>query len=1081
EWAENGEGERSRLEYDRAGAVTAVVDPAGYRTRIRRETAGRRTETTLVPGAPPEVRRFDEAGRLIELTDPAGSTWRTEYDTAGRIRREVAPDGTETVYTYRYLSPGVEVTRTDPLGNDWILQFDASGRRTGAVDPSGAATTFVRDAAGRITSVIDAHGYRRDYAYDAHGNVLAQTDAYGNRRVFTYDSLGNATSLTLPTGETTRFGHDALGRRLWTEDPLGNRTRFTYDAVGNLLETETPTGLIRRFAYDAAGRTVARVEPDGATYRYEYDRRGRLSAEVDPTGGIRRYEYEENARAGVTAEINRLGGRRTLSYGATGRIDSITDFNGVRHDFDYDPLGRLIREVAEGAVVRAFEYDARGAVVRAVGPEAVLDFEYDGRGLLVETRDREAEIAVSYDHDAAGRRTRLLMEGYEIETTYGNMGEIREVTFRDASAFGGGQGRVALEYDESLRERSRRFSDNLIAERHYDEAGRPAGVVHRRGGSAAGAVLDAEAYVYDRDGRRIYTVDEAGALSAYRYDSAGRLEAAFYPYDQGVVESHLRHLKATGLVPPVAEADQIGRTGPPALREGITLSLKEAEMLQEVMDQVLPRRKHGPDHAQGVWGESFTYDERGNLTEMATPLGAIDFAYDEADRQVRAGAVSAAYDAAGNVTRRSIGSAVLEYEYDVRHRMTRVAGVTPDGREVEVRYGYDAFGRRTFRHEVPVDAGQAPSSAAEALARTVYQGLSFLPLAVLEGGAVTGAVREGGAAPKPRRGAGLRSRVESDHGSAFPSRLQIAALAVAVGESPAAVVGSDQVTYLGVDVLGSVTVRVTGGARGGAGEDLEYRAFGAVRAGAVRGALSFGYTGKILDAAAAVYDYGLRDYAPSAHRFTTVDPLRAGANWYAYVHNNPVNLIDRLGLEASIPSNFPLDSSVQVFRSDGNIDQLAFDQRYGFGLDTGTQSCQSVAVCNLYAQETVGGMTVEQLDVVVSVSVTAGYLEDEGGSVTDFSGLSRTIATQLDRDDYYEYIYPAPEYERLTMTEEDFNQSNAVAGVVRLDNQTLQTTHFVTQVDADVYDPLPVDRAAAPGYEVVEVRPLQLLGLNPGF
>ncbi len=1128
EWTENGAGERTRFDRDGAGEVTAAIDPAGHRTRIRRDTAGRTILTTAVPGAPPEVRRFDEAGHLIELSDPDGSTWRYEYDPAGRIRRESAPDGGETTYTYRHLTPGMEVTRTDPLGNDWVLRFDAAGRRIGAVDPTGAETSFERDAAGRITTVIDAHGNRRSYVYDAVGNVLARMDAYGNGRTFTYDALGHPASVTLPTGETTRFGYDALGRRRWIEEPLGNRTHFTYDVAGNLLATETPMGLTRRFTYDAAGRAVARIEPDGATYRYEYDARGRTTGEIDPTGSVRRYEYEENARGNLIAEVNRLGARRTISYGAAGRIDSMTDFNGVLHDFDYDPAGRLIREVAEGEVVRAFEYDVRGDLVRAASPAAALEFDYDERGLLVESRDRDAEVAVAYEYDAAGRRTRVLTEGYEIATSYGAMGEVREVAFDDGSAFGAGEGRIRLEYDESLRERVRRFAGSLVAERHYDEAGRLAGVVHRGGGGVAGEVLDAEAYVYDRDGRRIYTVDEAGGLTAYRYDTAGRLAAALYPHEDGVVASHLRQLKAVGMVSPPAQADRLGTIGAATGSRGgsrgssvavagrITIPSEERDLIREVTEQVLPRRKGGTFLSREMWGESFTYDERGNLTGVATPLGTIGFAYDAADRQVRAGALSVAYDAAGNVTRRAVGAAALEYDYDARHRMTRIHGRTPEGRDIDLRYGYDALDRRSYRLDVPsgdrtesATAGTGGPAATAApgtatLERAVYQGFSFMRLATLEAhgvGSVQGDFSGVDAPslpgrlprPKPRRGAGPRSRVDAGQGAAVLTRLEMAAVAVSVQQVPAAVVSPRQVSHFGVDVLGSVTLRVTAhasaagnraaGSTGAIVEDLAYRAFGAVRAGDVRGAIPFGYTGKVVDVATAVYDYGLRDYAPSTGRFTTVDPLRAGTNWYAYVHNDPINLIDRFGLEASVPGNpgpggFPLDPSVQVFRSDGNIDQLAFDQRYGFGTIAGTQSCQSVAVCNLYAQETPGGMTVEQLDVVVSVSLSSGHLEEEGGSVTDFSGLSRTIATELDRDDYYEYVYPAPDYERLTMSEHDFEQSDAAAGVVQLYNPQYDVNHFVTRSRDRTYDPLPSSRPTASGYVVEEVRPLQLLDLH---
>jgi hypothetical protein len=45
-----------------------------------------------------------------------------------------------------------------------------------------------------------------------------------------------------------------------------------------------------------------------------------------------------------------------------------------------------------------------------------------------------------------------------------------------------------------------------------------------------------------------------------------------------------------------------------------------------------------------------------------------------------------------------------------------------------------------------------------------------------------------------------------------------------------------------------------------------------------------------------VYNYGYRDYNPVAARFTTVNPIRDGTNWFAYVNNDPVNWVDPFGL-----------------------------------------------------------------------------------------------------------------------------------------------------------------------------------------
>ena len=48
-----------------------------------------------------------------------------------------------------------------------------------------------------------------------------------------------------------------------------------------------------------------------------------------------------------------------------------------------------------------------------------------------------------------------------------------------------------------------------------------------------------------------------------------------------------------------------------------------------------------------------------------------------------------------------------------------------------------------------------------------------------------------------------------------------------------------------------------------------------------------------------MYNYGYRDYIPEVARFSTLDPIRDGSNWFAYCNNEPVNFLDLWGLSAS--------------------------------------------------------------------------------------------------------------------------------------------------------------------------------------
>jgi RHS repeat-associated protein len=91
-------------------------------------------------------------------------------------------------------------------------------------------------------------------------------------------------------------------------------------------------------------------------------------------------------------------------------------------------------------------------------------------------------------------------------------------------------------------------------------------------------------------------------------------------------------------------------------------------------------------------------------------------------------------------------------------------------------------------------------------------------------------------------------------------------------------------------------VRTTTGVNGSIEERYEYDVFGVPYQGDLTQGMDLGYTGKPYDAVTGLYDYGYRDYKAEGARFTSIDPIRDGSNWYAYVNNDPVNWVDPWGL-----------------------------------------------------------------------------------------------------------------------------------------------------------------------------------------
>jgi len=108
--------------------------------------------------------------------------------------------------------------------------------------------------------------------------------------------------------------------------------------------------------------------------------------------------------------------------------------------------------------------------------------------------------------------------------------------------------------------------------------------------------------------------------------------------------------------------------------------------------------------------------------------------------------------------------------------------------------------------------------------------------------------------------------------------------------------------YYHQDILGS-TVMVTDG-RGKVKESYSYDAYGNIYGDFPYISMGHGkpglsrylYNGKPYEPAVGLYNYGFRDYKPMLGRWTTVDPIHAGLNWYVYVGNDPVNYVDLYGL-----------------------------------------------------------------------------------------------------------------------------------------------------------------------------------------
>lgn len=276
--------------------------------------------------------------------------------------------------------------------------------------------------------------------------------------------------------------------------------------------------------------------------------------------------------------------------------------------------------------------------------------------------------------------------------------------------------------------------------------------------------------------------------------------------------------------------------------------------------------------------EQYGYDSRGNRTSRqlgtATPEAAV---YDLQDRLQSRGGVAYGFDANGFLSTRGSDS----FQFGTRGELLSATVGSQT-----VSYGYDGFGRRTSRTDT---AG-------------TYRYLYANPKNDLQ---LTAAVDPSGV---------VSAYIYEDGG-----RL------IAIQRGPARY-------YVATNLVGSPVA--VADATGAIVKQLEWDAFGNVVADSNPGFdLPVGFAGGLRDPLTGFTRFGLRDYEPASGRWVSRDPaLFEGrqANLYAYVSNDPVNMVDFGGAMSGGASAYDgIGGGIKFSFTDQG---MSFCAEIGFGL-----------------------------------------------------------------------------------------------------------------------------------------------------
>jgi RHS repeat-associated protein len=391
------------------------------------------------------------------------------------------------------------LTSTEPIAfsqtsNDYtVLRLNADGSFTRRY-PTGHQVHFHADGSHDYTQ--DPDGHRLGYTYNPDGSVASMA--------FTF------------AGETTpryvwSFAY-ANGRLARITDPADNVTQFTLSELNQLTGVTFADSTTRRFLYDNHGLLIQRWDEDGNSWRYGYDRFGRLNRHLSPpravynpvNGGIEVQEEERlftnsdtgyalindspvgdpaNPAPAVPKSADLVAGVK-LGLGSVsghmngwGAWNDLTDAVGRTLSFERDNQNRITRRTeADGSCVE-FTYDATGHRLSSQRMDAASCAQN------AEARRIDAVQNWRYSYEARFNRIKTVTDPTGAVTTY------------------------LYDYENGVSEAGRLIRIDYPAI-EIDGSGVYTPTVH---------------YSYNALGLLETATDEAGIITRYSYDAAGRL------------------------------------------------------------------------------------------------------------------------------------------------------------------------------------------------------------------------------------------------------------------------------------------------------------------------------------------------------------------------------------------------------------------------------------------------------------------------------------------------------------------------------------------------------------------------------
>ena len=675
---------------------------------------------------------YNDLGHVISTTDPGGHT--TTFSYADSWSGSSCGVGTNT---QAFLTQTQAPDTVNQQGNTVHHRLQTSyyactGQKQSTRDEndilaSRTGTTLTYDLMERPLNITRSDGGQTNYSYtDVPNSVsitssqLMDTNNHQLVSVSVYDGFGRITQKQLssdPEGTVyVNTTYDLLGREASVSNPFRSSSEPTYG--------------VTTYGYDALNRLILEIPPDGKS---------------SSNNIVTSYGAQTTGVLGLTTTVTDQAGKRRMSV--TDALSHLVDVwepdssNNLVNEtaYVYDPLNNLVQVTQKGNSaqsqwrIRSFNYDSLSRLTTASNPESgTITYRYDNAGNVISktapapNQIGTSTVSISYGYDADNRLT---------QKTYSDTTPTVQYAYDGSSLTGCTVAPPILTDSNPVEYRTAMCDSSGATSWSHDSVGRILQERRKIGGSAGLYTT----YAYNLDGSLASLTDVTGRAITYTYSSAGRAltaqspglginyvkNATYAPFGgltgmthgststfggitvQASYNNRLQPLQMVSTTGTALTASDLALTSCPTT-VGNTLHLvygfsagmadngnvvsiancRDSNRTQNFQYDNLNRIKQaytsGPN-----WGETFTIDAWGNLTNRGPVSGKVNYeSLNAAPASVNNQLNGYCHDSAGNLVLNSAcptGAFSPTYSYDAENRLASTGGVT---------YTYDGDGRR---------------------------------------------------------------------------------------------------------------------------------------------------------------------------------------------------------------------------------------------------------------------------------------------------------------------------------------------------------------------------------------------------